>query len=269
MAPLRAGNAEAMAGGDATSMAVFRSIRITMPDRPGALSAIATALAAHRVDIVRLDVISHEGDVVVDDLLLEAESAQAIGAAIGAFWPDVAVRTFDAPFGDAAVEMGMVIGAVTGAPSPSEARSRLAAGLVRSMRADRGAVVRLIDTGGFVPVAGLAATAVVGPRDAFAGRWVLAKQRAVAFPASDGWAPAAFATEARAAWVAMAPMGATDLLVAIRTLNLPFYRGELERLDTLARAVRPVLERGTGSRPAAVLESLATLPPRAVTLGAA
>ncbi|WBL36266.1 ACT domain-containing protein [Tepidiforma flava] len=64
-------------------MAVVRSIRITMPDRPGALSAVTTALAAHRVDIVRLDVVSHEGEYVVDDLLLEAATAEDIGAAIG------------------------------------------------------------------------------------------------------------------------------------------------------------------------------------------
>lgn len=240
-----------------------------MPDRPGALSAVTTALAAHRVDIVRLDVVSHEGDAVVDDLLLEAASAEDIGAAIGAFWPDVQVRTFDAPLGDPALEMAAAIGAVTGAPTQVEARVELARAAARVGRAELGAVVRCIDTGGFVPAAGMPATAVVGPREAFAGRWVVAQQRAAAFPAREGWAPPGFAAEAGASWVAMAPLGAAEVLMVVRRANVPFARGELARLDALARTVRPVVERGVPARPSPVPESLATLPARSITLGAA
>ncbi|WP_098504352.1 ACT domain-containing protein [Tepidiforma thermophila] len=250
-------------------MAVVRAIRLTMPDRPGALSAVATALAAHRVDIVRLDVVSHEGSVVVDDLLLRAASAEDIGAAIGGFWPEVAVRTFDAPLGDPAVEMGMAIANVTGAPTQVEARSQLVTGISRVMRADRAAVLRCIETGGFVPVVGLPATAVVGPHEPFAGRWVLARGAAAAFPAADGWVPAAFASETGAAWVAIAPLGTVELAVAIRTMATPFYRGELERLDVLAKAVTPVFDRGRGFRGSAEPGPGGTLPARAITLGAA
>lgn len=249
-------------------MAVVRSIRITMPDRPGALSAVTTALAAHRVDIVRLDVVSHEGEYVVDDLLLEAATAEDIGAAIGGFWPEVSVRTFDAPVADPAVEMGRAIAAATGAPTRVDAAARAVSGIIRVMRADRAAVLRCIDTGGFVPVAGLPATAVIGPREPFAGRWVLEQRTAAAFPAAEGWAPAAFAAETRAAWVALAPLGGTELAAAFRCTNVPFYRGELERLEALAMAVAPALGAGPAARPLGA-GAPGSLPARAITLGAA
>ncbi|MBK6662444.1 MAG: ACT domain-containing protein [Thermoflexaceae bacterium] len=66
-------------------MTVYRSIRVQITDRPGALFAITAALAAHGVDIVRLDVISSDGTIVVDDLFLGAPSAAAIGDACASF----------------------------------------------------------------------------------------------------------------------------------------------------------------------------------------
>ncbi|WBL36267.1 hypothetical protein O0235_01300 [Tepidiforma flava] len=159
------------------------------------------------------------------------------------------MRTFDAPVADPAVEMGRAIAAATGAPTRVDAAARAVSGIIRVMRADRAAVLRCIDTGGFVPVAGLPATAVIGPREPFAGRWVLEQRTAAAFPAAEGWAPAAFAAETRAAWVALAPLGGTEIAAAFRCTNVPFYRGELERLEALAMAVAPALGAGPAARP--------------------
>ena len=75
-------------------MTVYRSIRVQITDRPGALFAITAALAAHGVDIVRLDVISSDGTIVVDDLFLGAPSAAAIGDACASFPGDATVRTW-------------------------------------------------------------------------------------------------------------------------------------------------------------------------------
>lgn len=238
-----------------------------MPDRPGALAAVATALAAHRVDVVRIDVVSHEGDVVVDDLVLRAERAEDIGEAIGGFWPEVTVRTFDVPAGDPALEMGLAIAGVLAAPGPAEARRKLAAATARLLRADRGAVLRALDTGALVPVAGLSATAIVAPGEAFAGRWVLARGCPAAFPCTEGWAPVEFAAQAGAAWVAMAPLGGQELVVALRQANIAYCRGELERLEALVRAVAPVL--GQDAAPEAAVAGVHALPARAVTLGTA
>jgi hypothetical protein len=46
-------------------------IRVQVPDRPGMLGAMATALGHAGVDILGLDVVERAGDVAVDDLTVE------------------------------------------------------------------------------------------------------------------------------------------------------------------------------------------------------
>jgi len=47
-------------------------LRVIIPDRPGSLGALATALGAAQADIVGLDVVEHRGDgTVVDDILVD------------------------------------------------------------------------------------------------------------------------------------------------------------------------------------------------------
>ncbi len=46
-------------------------LRLVVPDRPGVLGAVATALGAVGADIVSLDVLERGGEVAVDDLVVE------------------------------------------------------------------------------------------------------------------------------------------------------------------------------------------------------
>jgi hypothetical protein len=47
-------------------------LRVVLPDRPGSLGAVATALGKVDADIVSLDVVVHSGDgMAVDDILIE------------------------------------------------------------------------------------------------------------------------------------------------------------------------------------------------------
>lgn len=46
-------------------------LRLVVPDRPGVLGAVATALGAVGADIVSLDVLERGGDVAVDDLVVD------------------------------------------------------------------------------------------------------------------------------------------------------------------------------------------------------
>lgn len=46
-------------------------LRLVVPDRPGALGAVATALGAVGADIISLDVVERGGDVAVDDVVVE------------------------------------------------------------------------------------------------------------------------------------------------------------------------------------------------------
>lgn len=51
-------------------------IRVQVPDRPGMLGAIATALGHAGVDIIGLDVVERAGNIAVDDLTVEMASGR-------------------------------------------------------------------------------------------------------------------------------------------------------------------------------------------------
>jgi len=46
-------------------------LRVALPDRPGTLGALATALGEAGADILSLDVVAHHDDVAIDDVLVD------------------------------------------------------------------------------------------------------------------------------------------------------------------------------------------------------
>jgi hypothetical protein len=249
-------------------MPAYRSIRIQMPDRPGALSAISAALAAHGVDIVRLDVVSHEGLSVVDDLFLAAETQDDLGRAVGSFLPDVTVRTFEGMAGDPALEMGEGLARCVTAETVEGCREASVLGAQQLARGDAGAFLRASADGGVDVLQGPPGLPRIGPGEPFAGRWALQRGSAMAFPVNETWAPAHFEQALGAAWVALAPSGPFDVVMVVRRLNIAFYTGELERLSAFARAAGAILQL-RGDRPAAAALAAGlegSLPERAVTL---
>ena len=46
-------------------------LRLVVPDRPGTLGAVATALGEAGIDIVSLDVLERTGGFAVDDVVVE------------------------------------------------------------------------------------------------------------------------------------------------------------------------------------------------------
>jgi hypothetical protein len=251
-------------------MPVYRSIRIQMPDRPGALSAISTALAVQGVDIVRLDIVGHNGGMVVDDLLLSGPDQQRIGQAIGSFQSDVVVKTFEETSGDPTLEMGDGLVAVARSGSPGEALDLVGRHGRRLARADD-VFVGEAQQDGSIAIRGTepGQMATVGVDEAFTGRWVLHRQTAAAFATEPGWAPDDLATKMPGAWVAMAPLGVFHLLMFTRLLNIPFLRDELERIAVFTEVAGAMLQlRGdapaSGSLPAG---KEAPLPAGALTVG--
>jgi hypothetical protein len=246
----------------------YRSIRIQMPDRPGALSAISTALAANTVDIVRLDVVSREGATVVDDLFLTASSQDEIGAAVGSFHGDVTVRTFDGQSGEPTIEMGAGLLEVATAPTLAAARLAAAEGARRLGRADLAVLLRATSDGGYEWDGGPGELPAIGDSEAFVGRWALQRRAAIAFPVADGWAPVRVQHALEAAWVAIAPFDAFGLLLVARKLNIAYFTGELERLSAFADAAAAILQcKGERSSHVALPAGREeTLPARAITL---
>ncbi|MDQ3887012.1 MAG: ACT domain-containing protein, partial [Actinomycetota bacterium] len=51
-------------------------IRVQLPDRPGALGALATAIGNTGADILSLDVVERGSGIAVDDLVVELPSGR-------------------------------------------------------------------------------------------------------------------------------------------------------------------------------------------------
>lgn len=249
-------------------MPVYRSLRIQMPDRPGALSQVAAALAAHSVDIVRLDVVSHEGATVVDDLLLSAASAEDLGRAVGNFYGDVTVRTFEQVHEDPVMQMGGGLAAVAAAGSVKESWDAMVYGARSLGRGDEAVLLRATDDGGLRVLAATTWVEGIPAGEPFAAAWALHRAAPIAFAVFDSWAPRATQDSLGACWVAAMPAG-NDLLIVSRRLNIAFYQGELARLAQFARASAAILA-ARGDTPGRRLPSLGgqeVTPAKAVTLG--
>ena len=207
-----------------------------MRDRPGALSALGAALAALSVDIVRLDVVSHEGDLVVDDLYLRAASESDIDLAVAGFMDTQSVVTFQGFAGDPARKMAERLHDVVGAANLAAAWFATAAGVLDIVYGSQALLLRVTPGGEINQLAGTVSVPAIGADDPFAGRWALIYASAAAFAARGEWAPPALREALSAAWIAVAPCGTADLLVVSRSADMPFYAGELERLTAFSAA---------------------------------
>ena len=240
-----------------------------MPDRPGALASITTSLAAHGVDIVSLDVVSHEGASVVDDLVLSADSEDALRSAIAGFRPEVSVRILLGVWADPAVTMADGLLRVASAHSVEVARIAALNACTTVARADRAAWMCLTDSGRLEVAGATSEVPAIEADEPFDGRWALEQRKAAAFPARIGWAGAEFERAFGASWVSVVPVDAFDLIVIGRNQSIPFYRGELGRLVAFIRATGAIISAKLTER--APFRSLPVLtgagqPPRIVTL---
>lgn len=219
-------------------MAVNRSIRVQMPDRPGALSAIAACLAANGVDIVRLDVVSLGGHVVVDDFYLSADSQDSIGRAVGGFHSDVTVHTFEGPLGDPALVLGGAVALVAGAASVDGAKVAFAEGARVLLRGD---AVLLLEAQGdeFRCTVPRNSGGTLEGEPADAAWWCLRHSSAVAIDLRAS--PGRVAGRPEESWMALSSCGDGMVVAVIRQMNIPFYAGELERLIAFAQATAAVL----------------------------
>ncbi|OAI39041.1 hypothetical protein AYO38_08380 [bacterium SCGC AG-212-C10] len=248
-------------------MTAFRSVRIRMPDRPGALSAISTSLAAHGVNIVRLDVVSHEGAVVVDDLHLGAQTQEDIGAALASFRPEVEVRNFDTMTTDPVLELATALTSISRALTPTLALAAVAEGARRLLRGNMGIVMRLNSDSSLEPESGPAGLPVVHPGEPFTPRWALVNESAAAFPVVDVWAPDEYQRQLGPSWVTCTALGTSRLLIVPRRLNIAFSGGEVQRLLAYGEAAAAVLHaRGFSASDAMHSGPVDELPARSITL---
>jgi predicted amino acid-binding ACT domain protein len=117
-----------------------RLIRLQVRDKPGGLAAITRHLAAHHVNVLRLEVLAREAGFAIDDLLV---SGPGLDTALGSFDRDVTVladrRGVD--LHDPALAMANACGIVTAAGTAREACRQLVRAALELVFAEAGCVL--------------------------------------------------------------------------------------------------------------------------------
>ncbi len=212
-----------------------RLIRLRLPDRPGSLAGVAERFAAHRVDVLRLEVVARDSGWAVDDFLV---AGSALADALADLGPDVAVlanrENVDLP--DPGLAMAAACAAVTFAESKRGAYTRLVEAALGLVFAEAGFVC-VRETHGFMrPVASTVRGLPVAEGNGasllssalFSGECLTADSRAP-------WAPPGYRDRLPRGAVAAIPGGEPAYLVLalVRRDDAPFVQAELARLAAL------------------------------------
>ena len=218
-------------------------LRLELPDRPGGLALVATALARHGVDILRVEIVEQDGALAVDDLLVRGGD---LDAALASLEPEVQVvaREPRAELPDAGLAMAAACAAVTGARSLGEARRRLLESALPLVRADSAALLRDAGHGWLRPVASTVdSLPPIRPHEPALARAALRGLRALTASGGEEWAPPVYRSKLRAGAVVAVPAGAPPFLAVVvaRAHPVPFAATEIARLEALVRVALGVL----------------------------
>jgi hypothetical protein len=216
-------------------------LRLVLPDRPGALGAVASALGAAGADILSVDVIERAPGSAVDDFVVElppdklADSLVSAAATV----PGVQVESIRPYAGqiDPHRELELLDALAELAGDPDSALAALADGVARVFRAGWALVLsppiggqsRVLASGGAAPELGTLATPW----------WPPTPTRPLT--TDDDWAPGDW--ERLGTELAVAPLGELALLVGRPALRwLPSELVRLQHLAAIAATVTPTYE---------------------------
>lgn len=227
-------------------------LRVVLPDRPGSLGAVASALGAVDADILAMDVIDRSPGIAVDDLVVDLPSGRQPDVLITAAEkvPGVRVESVrpDPGVADRYREWELVEDM---ASHPQRALQILAEMLPKVLRTGWAIVVRVQNSGSH------AERSDADRRiELVAGGGGVPNLTGV----TPGWAPAltADSLDPEAYWVpedwkaigtelAVAPVGKTDLAVLVGRPGGPALReSEVTRLAHLAGLAHTIAERVAG-----------------------
>ena len=221
-------------------------LRVLLPDRPGMLGAVASALGHAGADILSVDVVERSAGVAVDDLIVELPAGKLADALITAAVsvPGVSVESIQhyyARVGEAHEELELLEALAT---SPERSADLLVAGAPQIFRAGWAVVVRYDERGPLVEAASAAAPDL-GELDL---PW-LPLARAQVLDPTARWVPADWGilgTE-----LAAAPLGDPDRAVVVGRPGGPAWRpAEILRLAHLAGIAVTVAQQTAPPAPA-------------------
>lgn len=101
-----------------------RLVRLRVRDRPGSLAQVTSHLAAHGVDVLRLEVLARESGFAIDDFLLRGSGLDDALESLGPIAGVLAERR-DADLVDPGLAMASACAAITAAGSAREAYRQL------------------------------------------------------------------------------------------------------------------------------------------------
>ncbi|KID31015.1 ACT domain-containing protein [Prauserella rugosa] len=213
-------------------------IRVQLPDTPGILGAIATALGTAGADILSVDVVERSGGVAIDDLVVDLPSDRLpdalITAAESVEGVEVdAVRPYAGVL-DTHSELELVEEV---AAQPATGLAVLADGVPKIMHAGWSVIVHRTSEGGVERLAASGAAPETRLQDV---PW-LPLERATILDGEENWIPETWrelGTE-----LAATPLGKPDLVLLVGRPGGPMFRAaEVARLAHLAGIVAVVLD---------------------------
>ena len=208
-------------------------LRLVVPDRPGILGAVATALGAAGIDIVSVDVLERGGGLAVDDVVVELPPDRVPDSLITAVRtvPGVeveALRPFAGPL-DTHHELELL--EVLAHAAEGTAAKLLAAELPRVFHGSWAAVLRAAPEGGAGPEV-VAALEAAPTFEGLALPW-LPMATARLLPSDEDWLPERW--QEMAVEMMAAPYGDPWTAIVLGRSGGPAYRrSELLRLVHLA-----------------------------------
>lgn len=212
-------------------------IRVQLPDSPGTLGAVATALGTVGADILSVDIVERGSGVAVDDLVVELPSGRLpdalITAAESVDGVEVdAVRPYAGVL-DTHRELELVEEV---AAQPKAGLDILAEGVPRIVRAGWALVVRYSDTG----IQRLASSSAAPEAEITDLPW-LPLERATVLDAEEAWIPPTW--QELGTELAATPLGKPDRALLVGRPGGPMFRAaEVARLAHFAGIVSVVLD---------------------------
>lgn len=211
-------------------------LRVVLPDRPGALGAVASALGEVGGDILSVDVVERSAGSAIDDLVVELPPGRLADALISAASavPGVRVESIRPYAGriDPHRELELLDVLATG---PEDPWTLLADGVARIFRAGW-ALVLDPPTDGWSSIRAASRSAPELPH-VQTPWWPPAPARAL--PGDEAWAPADW--DRLGTELAVAPLGAAALLAGRPGLHwLPSELVRLQHLTAIAGTVTAV-----------------------------
>jgi hypothetical protein len=231
-------------------------VRVRLRDRPGSLAAVSARLAAHGVDVLRLEVLGREDGFAIDDLLV---SGPGLADALAGFGSDVDVLAHrpGVELRDPGLAMAAACCSLTAAVNEREAYRQLLAASLGLVFAEAGFVIARHGYGVLRPMASTVPglPALDDQRPSLV-RSALSSAECLTADGRVPWVDESYRELLPRGSVAVVPGGEQPFVVLalVRDDTAPFVSAELDRLAALVEvavgtlALHGLIEAGGAAR---------------------